>query len=37
MAGQWECHVESDWLLVYLANEAEVILVCTDSHEDLFG
>lgn len=32
----WECHIEPDWLLIWLASEAELILVRTGSHSDLF-
>lgn len=35
-AGHWECHIEPDWLLIYLVTEKEVILVRTGSHSDLF-
>ena len=35
--GQWECHVELDWLLVYDITDREVMLARTGSHEDLFG
>ena len=32
----WECHVESDWLLIYDVNGSEVLLVRTGTHADLF-
>ncbi len=32
-----ECHVEPDWLLIYLRTENEVILIRTGTHADLFG
>ena len=34
-----ECHVESDWLLVYKLNpqEKEIIFERTGSHADIFG
>lgn len=35
--GVWECHVEPDWLLIYLVTEIEVLLIRTGSHADLFG
>ena len=35
-AGLWECHVASDWLLVYDITETEVIVYRTGSHTDLF-
>lgn len=33
-----ECHVESDWLLIYTINKEELVLVAlrTGSHSDLF-
>ncbi len=36
-AGHWDCHVEPDWLLLYRVTEAELILVRTGSHSELFG
>jgi mRNA interferase YafQ len=36
-AGNWDCHVEPDWLLLYRTTEKELILVRTGSHSDLFG
>ncbi|MBI5469703.1 type II toxin-antitoxin system YafQ family toxin [Candidatus Kaiserbacteria bacterium] len=35
--GQWECHIESDWLLTYEIYEDAVTLARTGSHSDLFG
>lgn len=34
-----ECHIKSDWLLIYYKDETELILflVRTGSHSDLFG
>ena len=34
----WECHIKSDWLLVWKQNEKELILLLIDtgSHSDLF-
>lgn len=32
----WECHIEPDWLLIYLKNTKTIILVRTGSHADLF-
>ncbi len=32
----WECHIEPDWLLIYLLLEKRVLLVRTGSHTDLF-
>ena len=31
-----ECHIEPDWLLIYLLNETELVLVRTGTHSDLF-
>ena len=35
-AGHWDCHIESDWLLLYRVTEAALILVRTGSHSELF-
>lgn len=35
-AGFWECHIESNWLLIYEVTDKEVLLVRTGAHEDLF-
>lgn len=34
----WECHIKSDWLLVWLQNEEELTLLFlnTGTHSDLF-
>ena len=34
--GRRECHIESDWLLIYKLIDAEVIFERTGSHSDLF-
>jgi mRNA interferase YafQ len=34
--GVRECHVEPDWLLLYINNGDELILVRTGTHADLF-
>ena len=36
--GQWECHIEPDWLLIWEQYETELILLMinTGSHSDLF-
>ena len=34
--GTRECHIEPDWLLIYESNHAELILIRTGSHADLF-
>jgi mRNA interferase YafQ len=31
-----ECHIESDWLLIYRLSEEEIVLIRTGSHADLF-
>jgi mRNA interferase YafQ len=36
-AGTRECHIEPDWLLVYISAEDELMLVRTGTHADLFG
>jgi len=35
--GTRECHIESDWLLIYELAQNEVILISTGTHADLFG
>jgi mRNA interferase YafQ len=35
-AGLRECHLEPDWLLVYQADEKQVLLFATGTHADLF-
>lgn len=36
--GLWECHILSDWLLIWDQNDTELILLFTDTgtHSDLF-
>lgn len=34
--GRWECHIESDWLLIYKIEEGRIIFERTGSHSDLF-
>ena len=40
LVGKWsdfsECHIESDWLLIYDGSDSEVLLVRTGTHADLF-
>ena len=40
LSGEWkefrDCHVESDWLLIYQADEEAVYLARTGTHADLF-
>ena len=35
-AGHWDCHIESDWLLLYKVTDRALILVRTGSHAELF-
>ncbi len=37
--GYWECHITSDWLLVWAQDNDELILLMTNTgtHSDLFG
>mgnify|MGYP006142382049 CR=1 FL=1 len=34
--GFWECHIKSDWILIYDIKEDYVELVKTGTHSDLF-
>ena len=36
--GQWECHIQPDWLLIWEQNDTELILIMlnTGTHSDLF-
>ena len=34
--GVWECHIEPDWLLIYDVTPADVLLIRTGTHSDLF-
>ena len=34
--GYWECHVGSDWLLIYKVIDKEIFLAGTGTHADLF-
>ena len=36
--GQWECHIQSDWLMTWLQNDTELTLLFmqTGTHSDLF-
>ena len=36
--GQWECHIEPDWLMIWEQNEMELTLLFlqTGTHSDLF-
>ena len=37
--GQWECHIKSDWLLIWQQYEEELrlLMLSTGTHSDLFG
>lgn len=37
--GQWECHIQPDWLLIWEQNDKELTLLMlnTGTHADLFG
>ena len=37
--GQWECHIQPDWLLIWEQNNKELTLLMlnTGTHADLFG
>ena len=37
--GQWECHIEPDWLLIWEQYDDELVLIMinTGSHSDLFS
>ena len=41
LKGEWkdwrECHIQSDWLLIYKTTETEVLLARTGAHADLFA
>lgn len=36
-AGECECHIAPDWLLIYRVYDDELYLIRTGSHADLFG
>ena len=37
--GQWECHIQSDWLMTWEQNDKQLTLLFleTGTHSDLFG
>ncbi len=35
--GRRECHIESDWLLIYKIEDDRIIFERTGAHSDLFG
>ena len=36
-SGRRECHLESDWLLIYKISDDQIIFERMGSHSDLFG
>ena len=38
LKGKWECHIKSDWLLVWEQHDEELLLIMIDtgSHSDIF-
>ena len=34
--GNWECHIEPDWLLIYKKEKGEIIFEHMGTHADLF-
>ncbi|MBQ9255269.1 MAG: type II toxin-antitoxin system YafQ family toxin [Bacteroidales bacterium] len=38
-AGKWECHIQPDWLLVWMQNNEELtlLLLHTGTHLDIFS
>ena len=37
MAGCWECHIEPNWLLVWIEDDDTITLMHTGTHSDIFG
>ena len=37
-SGQWECHLQPDWLLVWIQNDDQLLLTMTNTgtHSDVF-
>lgn len=37
--GEWEAHIESDWLLTWYQNDKELtlLMLSTGTHSDMFG
>lgn len=33
---RWECHIEPDWLIIYLEDNSDVVFERTGTHSDLF-
>lgn len=38
-AGQWECHIKPDWLLIWeqFDDELRLLMLATGTHSDLFS
>lgn len=38
-SGLWECHIKSDWLLIWeqFEEELRLLMLATGTHSDLFG
>jgi len=36
LIGRWECHIEPDWLLIYIKGSDSIIFERTGTHSDLF-
>ena len=40
LSGEWshchDCHIEPDWLLIYKVDGADLYLIRTGTHSDLF-
>ena len=34
---RWECHIEPDWLIIYLEDNSDVVFERTGTHSDLFN
>ncbi|WP_071994778.1 type II toxin-antitoxin system YafQ family toxin [Candidatus Synechococcus spongiarum] len=34
--GRWECHIEPDWVLIWVIKQNRLILERTGTHSDLF-
>ncbi len=37
LAGRRECHIEHDWLMIYIKEQDRIIFERTGTHSDLFG
>jgi len=35
-AGRWECHIEHNWLLIYVREQDRIVFERTGTHSDLF-